>query len=230
MGQKIFLFIPFALLTRLSLAQSVAGVEIGFTDNSINANISNRTSTILTSKSGYSAGLLFEFKVHSFFYLRLSPNISQKNYEIKRTDSLNGVFTAYSNTYIQLPLRLGVFFGKRFQVFSEIGGYSGYWIEGSLNGSVPNIFSVTDANGLERFSLTHFSQEYQFSSQTDNRFEFGWNAAVGVKYNLSKSYAAMVNCSYYQSLTSQQKNYAIEQIAQYNQTCIFSVGVLFSLK
>jgi hypothetical protein len=226
---KITLCFLLVVITQVSTAQTFAGFDIGLSDNTLKTNISNRPSTALNSKLGYSTELVFAQLINRTFYVKASPNISQKNYGIYRTDSLSGIFTRYNNTYLQIPVKIGLEYGNKIQVFSEIGGYAAYWYDGNISGKVPDIFSVTGNNNQQTFSLTSFNQPYSFN-KTDNRFEFGWIASAGVKYKLTSKCQIFLNGSYYQSLSDQEKKNGLNEVPQYNQTFTFSMGCLYLLK
>ncbi|MDB5089455.1 MAG: hypothetical protein JWR09_3449 [Mucilaginibacter sp.] len=227
---KVTLIIIFLFVIQIASAQTFLGFDAGVSNNVLNTNITNRASTVINSKSGYLVELLYEHRMSRLFYIKISPNIIQKNYTIKRTDSLSGVFTQYNNTYLQLPFKLGVNYGQQLQIFSEFGCYLGYWLSGNVNGDVPDIFSVTNNNNQQTFSLSSFNQGYSFNIIRDNRFEFGWVANAGLKYKVSTRYTIFINGCYYQSLSDQQKKYMINQVPQYNQTFTFSSGCMYLLK
>ena len=222
-------FILFFLFFSINInAQTSIGFQLGSTNNKIATNISNRTSTSTVTSWGYSAGIAACYQLNKYFFAQVTPMLLQKNYSINRTGPLTGVYTRYNNSYLQLPVSIGVTHGKRLQWYAGAGLYIAYWLSSGLKGKVPDIFSVTN-NGqqTENFQLTAFNKQHIFSSTTDNRVESGWLTNGGVRFRLTKKYIAFANCSYYQALTSQQKQYMINQVPQYNQTLNVAAGVYY---
>jgi hypothetical protein len=233
--KKLHCFLLFVLTFHISQAQISLGLEAGSSNDYLNTNISNRASTAINSETGYSFGLPFRYKILPWLYAGVTPNITQKDYSINRTDSLAGVYARYNNTYLQLPMMAHFVYGKRLQAFANVGIYMGYWFAGHIKGNTPNIFAVTSTNTntgqtIENFQLSAYNEKYIFDSQRDNRWELGWMAGGGLQYKLTGKYIIFWECSYYQSLTDQQKKYMVNQISQYNRTIVFSVGGLYPLK
>lgn len=212
------------------------GLQAGASSNYLHTNISNRTSTTISSGTGYTIGLLVQQKVAKWLYVQASPNITSKNYSFDRIDSLAGIYTRYNNLYLQLPIVANIVYGKRLKVFADAGIYVAYWLSGREKGKIPNILSVTNSintgtgQTTESFQLIAFNEKYPFNLQRDNRLEFGWVAGSGLQYQFKNHHAVFVRCSYYQSLTDQQKKYMLNQIPQYNQTFVFSIGYLYPFK
>lgn len=220
-----------------SRAQFAAGIETGLSDNYLNTNISNRSYTAIRSGAGFMAGIPLHWKLKSWLFAEAVPEMLRKNYTIHRTDSLVGIYESFTNTYIQLPLSVGVSYGKCLKVFGNAGVYMGYWLSGSVKGSIPDIFSSstntnTDGQSSESFKLVPYHQKYFFNPKRDNRVELGWMVGLGMQYQLNLRYSLFIKGSYYQSLTDQQKAYMVQQMPQHNQTIIFSIGgmIAFSNK
>ena len=233
MFKTILFLLLFFLNIFSSCAQTLCGIEAGMSSNSLNTNIKNRTSSVIKSVIGYEVGIPIQNKIKKWLFLQSTPSFIQKNYSINRTDSLQGVFDQHNNTYFQIPLLLNFIYGNRLHFFANAGIYLGYWMMGRLKGETPNIFSVTNAGAgqqIETFQLTAYNQKYNFNSKIDNRIEFGWVAAVGLKYTFKKRIFIFLEYSYYQALTDQQKKYMINQIPQFNQTKTFSFGVSYDVK
>ncbi len=235
MKNIIFILCLLIVIANKAQAQILLGLQIGLSSNYLKTNIANRPSTTINSQTGYTIGLPFQYGLKYWLYFQALPNITQKNYTVSRTGSLQGVYQQNNNTYLQLPVSLHVIYGKRLQVFANAGGYIGYWAGGRTKGKAPNIFAVTDtvnATGqqTENFQLTAYNQKYDFNNLRDRRLELGWVVGVGLQYKPQKNYTVFIECNYYQSLTDQQKAYMINQIAQYTQTFTLSVGCLYPLK
>lgn len=214
-------------------AQMFIGLQGGVSINHLNTNTNNRASTSITNIAGYNIGVTFQYRVTDWLFVQAAPNIMQKNYSFNRTDSLLGVYMQYNNTYLQIPLTTHFVYGKRLQVFVNAGGYAGYWLKGQVKGKIPNIFTVANSGAgqqTEIFYLTDYNQKYEFNRQRDNRIELGWIAGCGFQYRITKQHFLFAEGTYYQSLTDQQKKYMINQVPQYNQTFVISIGDLYLLK
>jgi len=222
-----FLFFLLICTFSISKAQTSLGIEGGVSSGYLNTNISNRASTSIAYDAGYTFDIPFQYKIKHWLYIETAPGITQKNYTINRTDTFAGIYESFINTYLQLPVMTKFVYGNRLQVFGEAGIYCAYWLGGRVQGEVPNIFGVASNGDIE---LSSYNEQYKFNSQVDNRFEFGWIAALGAQYHLTKKYMAVFSCRDYQGLTSQQKNYAVNEIPQYNQTFTFSLGVMMKLR
>ena len=232
MFSKFWLFV-FLLANNVSYSQIEIGLLGGVSNNLLNTNITNRASTKIDKMLGYNIEAPICYTFNNLFFVQISPNITQKNYSISRTDSLLGVYMQNNNTYFQIPISVGFLVGNRLKIFTNTGAYIGYWISGEEKGKIPNIFSVTNSGNRQQteiFQLTTYSQSHVFNSQRDNRIELGWGAGGGLKYKLSKKYSLVAEVLFYKSLTDQQTKYMINQTPQYNQTFIFSVGFFYSFK
>jgi len=235
MLKKIFsLILLFTGVT--STAQSWFGWQAGISSSSLRTNVSNRAYTSIGDGQGYSIGLIFKRKVLQWLSLEVTPDVTQKNYVIDRTDMLSGIYCRYHNTYLQLPVTAHIAYGRRLQVSADAGLYGGYWLAGRIKGATPDVFSVSTGNNTgtgqttETFQLSSYNEKYTFNSQRDHRMEWGWIAGGGLEYTCSKKYVAFAKCAYYQSLTDQQKKYMISQVPRYNATFVFSVGGLCRIK
>jgi hypothetical protein len=224
------------LTTHPSKAQLSLGVEGGVTWNHLQTNISNRSFTDNESKTGYSIGIPLQFHLYKYLYLEADPNLSQKNYSFVRTGAFTGSYEDFINHYLQLPVmaewRGG---GKKWQGLVSLGVYGAWWMAASVKGAIPNILNITDSTAAggqqtETFGLSRYQEKYPFNSQKDQRLEFGWIAGIGLSYHLLPDWSLFIRARYYQSLTDQQKKYMGNQIPQYNQTYIFSLGGMYSFK
>lgn len=229
----------FYFLITLSIVKTNAQFSIGFEGgasiNHLNTNINNRALTKNETQVGYSIGIPFRYRIAKYLSLETAPNLTQKKYSIVRLDPFKGVYHTFTNTYLQLPLIAKLTYGKKkFDYCLNIGAYMAYWALGNVNGSLPNIFTVTDSiiNGqiIEKFMLNEYREKYTFNKKIDNRLEFGWVAGIGIVYKLNNYYSLFFEGNYYQALTDQQKKYMINQVPQYNQTLVFSIGGMYSFK
>ena len=224
---KIFLFFLLILFTSALKAQTALGIEAGISSSYLNTNISNRAATSINYDIGYTINIPFQYKIKEWLYIETALGITQKNYTINRTDSFAGIYESFVNTYFQLPLLLKFVHGKRFQWFVDAGAYYGYWLSGRVKGIVPNIYDITSSDNIQS---TTYDEKYQFNSETDNRTEFGWVGGLGAQYHVNKKYMLTGSCRYYQALTSQLKNYEVNEVPQYNEAFTFSVGCMVQFR
>lgn len=220
-------------------AQFSVGLEGGTATNYVITNTSSLPFTVMQSITGYSVGIPIYYKVNDWFGVLADPGVIKKNYKVVRTDFFQGVYETHNNTYLQLPLLAHFTFGPaRLKGFLNLGGYVGYWADGKVSGSEPNILNPVDdafftANPSSVFGENKsysFSEKYSFNDTRDNRFEAGWVFGIGVSYQVAARYSVFVEGREIQSLTDQQKNYMINQIPRYNQTFGLTFGCLISLK
>jgi hypothetical protein len=210
-------------------AQYSIGLEGGFSLNSLNTNVSNRVSTRLVSDWGFNLSLPLRYALTPWLYIKAAPTLLKKDYSLDRTDSLYGAYQRFNNTYFQLPIGISLAYGKKLLLLADPGIYMGYWTGGRTKGKTPDIFNIrdtTDALGqnLQSFQLSSYNNRYQFSSQRDNRWEWGWTLGLEAQYPLHYSWRLTASADYFQSLSSQQKP-ATNPIPAYNQTWTFSLGL-----
>jgi hypothetical protein len=219
-----FLLIVFCISIK---AQTSVGLEAGISNNYLNTNISDRVSTVIDYSIGYTVNIPLQYKVKQWLYIEAIPGITQKNYSIDRTDSFAGIYEKFTNSYLQIPLAVKLVYGKRLQAIGDLGIYGGYWLSSRVSGRIPNVFGEDSSGNLQE---DNYNEKYQFDSQKDNRFEFGWVAGIGVQYHINQKYMLIGSCRYYQSLTDHQKTYMINQVPGYNQAFTFVLGAMMAFK
>ncbi len=213
-------------ISQSSKAQFSLGFEAGLSRNTIHTNISALSSSAVNMQTGYYAGLHLQYKIWHCLSIAMLPNLIQKNHIINRTDSLSGIYTKYQNTYLQLPIMLNVTFGRKLKYFLEAGFYTAYWTNSSIDGKIPDIFSVSNnaINQTQEFKLVSYHTRYQFRSIADQRIETGWVGGVGVEYPITAKFVSFLAGRYIYALSNQAKelsNY------RYNQTATISLGCKF---
>jgi hypothetical protein len=207
-----------------SAAQSGFGIEAGLSSNFLHGVHLTESSAELGSGTGFSVNMMYRLQLSSLLSLKTEPGFLFKNYRINRTDSLAGIYTDYSNGYIQLPICLSFSFGHKPRVNIDLGFYFGYWISAGVKGTEANIFSVRDSsNGMgrvfETFDLSPYSEGHVFSGQTGGRFEFGWMPGISLEYPAGKKYSYSVSVRYLKTVTGYNLN----------ETWGFSLGVIRNL-
>jgi hypothetical protein len=221
-------------------AQLYVGLEAGGNQNYLITNVSNLISTEYVPKDGFNIDVPIRYKLNDWFAISATPGFIQKNYQFKRTDYYSGVYEDRRNGYWQLPVSAQFSFGgKKLKGFLDLGGYAAYWGSSRRKGVMPNPLNVpgyntpnTQTAGYTIFDFTtpySYNEKYQFNSTSDNRFEAGIFAGVGINYSLNKKCKLFAEYKYYDALTDQQKNYQQELVPRYNETGSITVGFLYKL-
>lgn len=225
----------FIVIISNTKAQYSLSFSVGLSNNYLQTNISNQSNTTINYKLGYFSSLSFLSKINNRFLFNTDLSILQKNYSINRTGIYAAIYQNHTNNYIQLPISMNysVFHRKKIELLAQGGGYIAYWLSGKIKGNIPDIFSVKDSinssgQNIETFSLTNYSQKYQFNNQIDNRIEFGLIVGLNVIWQLKSSKKINFKFLYFNSLINQQKKYSINEIPRYNQTFVLSMGYLFN--
>ena len=234
MRQTIFLL--FFFIIKSLNAQYSLGVFTGYTNNHLQTNISNRTFTENKNGNSFGAGIILNYQCSNKIHLQTEMNLLHKNYSFVRTGNYEGIFTNYRNAYLQLPVIIQYKFIQKhkWQFFAETGFFVSYWVDGRINGVIPNVFDsyyTVDGAGVitNYLRFTSYYQKYQFTHLKDNRFEWGALAGITSMYQLTNKYSFFANARFYQSFLSQQKKYSVNQVMQYNQTFVISLGCMLHL-
>ncbi len=221
-------------------AQFSIGVSAGYTNNYLLTNVSNLVSTRYNALPGFGAAVPVMYSVTDWFAVKATPGYMQKNYQMQRTDFYQGVYQNNTNGYVQLPLMAHFSFGgEQLRGFVDAGGYAGYWLTAHVKGVMPNILNqpaytnltsnAQPNNVFDEYTPYSYNEKYQFNTTKDNRIELGLLAGAGISYQLNDAYQLFGEATFYNALTDQQKKYETGQVPRYNQTYVFSVGVLFNL-
>lgn len=231
----ILFFIINLTLTNV-FAQINLHVQIGANSNSITPLNNTEVLTEASNKIGgfLSIGIDVPIKKENI-YLSSAVSFIQKSYTIKRTGYLSGIYESHNNNYIQTPLLLkykitGI---KKFDFYLTGGFYIAFWVTGKEKGKNLNVYeSIDSVNSYNNqvtstISLSPYDVNYQFNNTKDNRIEVGLNYGTEVHYKFSKQIIFECGIDYYNSLSDQQKKYMINQPQKYNQTILFSMGVIF---
>ena len=183
----------------------------------------------MVASPGYDAAMTFRYKVWPWCYLSLMPSVLQKNYTLNRTDSLNGAYERFENTYLQMPLTVSLMFGRHLRWWLDPGVFLGYWTAGRRKGAVPDILSATSSvsasgQSIESYRLTNFNTVYEFLASRDNRWEFGWTLGIQAQYPVKNSFGITAATRFYQALTDQEKA-SVSTTPAYNRTWSISLGM-----
>ncbi|AYL98871.1 outer membrane beta-barrel protein [Mucilaginibacter celer] len=180
--------------------------------------------------TGYFFSLPAELKLNRFLFFSTGISLLQKNYSTIRTGYLSGLYQDNHNTYMQVPLMLGVEnrFSK-FKIALSAGVYSGYWLRANIKGQTLNVFDIDiqpDEQGQLQsyFRKTAYNEHYKFNNTKDERYELGLQSEVGLNYTLNKIDITLTG-AYQNAITNQQKKYMISQPATRNNTFIVAIGI-----
>lgn len=216
-------------------AQFSIGIDAGYNYNHLNTDIQNIKFSKITSEGGYSTGLQINYSLTKILSLQTGIDLLQKNYSFTRTGKYTGIYETFTNSYLQIPIavKLRIFEKKNFQIFFKTGVYGAYWAFAKVNGTTLNIFNSTNTINSDRkiiqyLSITDYSENYQFNDAKDNRHEFGLNTGICIHYALNRKYLVLIESSYFQSFTDQQKKYMVMQFSKINQTLSISIGCLMT--
>lgn len=221
-------------------AQFSVGVQAGYNQNYLLTNASSLVSTEYKTLPGFAVSVPVMYSITDWFSVKATPGFMQKNYQMQRTGFYQGVYQNNTNGYVQLPLMGHFSFGgESLRGYVDLGGYAGYWMSAQIKGTMPNILkqpAYTGATGgnqqpnnvFDEYTAYNYNEKYQFNTTKDNRIELGVLAGAGLSYQLNDAYQVFGEATYYNGLTDLQKKYETGQIPRYNQTYVFSVGVMLS--
>lgn len=240
-SQIRLLFVSFLTFLCLpAFCQYSVGLSSGYAINRSDQNISDRSFTSLQNGAATSIGFFINYKVNENVDLQTGIEKTGKKFTIKRTGIYSGVFTIFSNSYLQIPIttKLNIFRRRDFFLQLDIGIFVGYWVKAKVKGKIPNVYdsmndTLTNNSGqrIQNIQLTSYSTNHRFSKRIDNRLEAGCLAGATINYQLNGDYLFYFAFDYYHALSSQQKKYAGSQsrLLPHNQTLVGSVGCLLLL-
>lgn len=153
-------------------SQFSTGVTIGYSNNQLSTDISNRTFTRNKNYGGFCMELIFGNSLSRLVSFRTGIGFLQKNFSFKRTDKYAGVFETFTNSYIQFPLvgQIKIIEIKRLCVSLSTGFYGAYWAYAKVCGATPNIFDSSygfddDGQMVQYLSLTSYSENINLTIQ-----------------------------------------------------------------
>lgn len=233
--------LKYVILTILNLAaislkaQIAIGIQGGYDSNILDMNIKNLAFTKNGKKTGVDFDAAVDIKLTDYITFKTGITYLKKNHALVRTAQYTGLYEEFKNSYLQVPLLMSYSLGKNgLKVFGNAGIYGSYWLNGDVNGLVPNIFNVTDSVGnngtlKESFGVSHYQQSYRFDSSKDKRFEFGFAFGLGTDFLLNKNNFLRLQGNFYSSITSQQKNYTLMPNNRFNNTLAVTAGIIHNL-
>ena len=170
--KKLFAFLIFVFIADAGFSQLNVGLKGGATFSNIL--IDQKPFQVLNVQTqirpGIMGGLTFQF-IHpknagiQFELLYIENGFNTKYDTIENTQYERSI------EYISLPFLMHVSFGKKsYQISLILGPYGSYAISSSE--------VLTDGT-------TKIKRDYNFDKETDNRFEFGLQAGIGIRNRFS---------------------------------------------
>jgi hypothetical protein len=199
------------------------GISSGYTHNHLSTSVSYRPFTTYENKGGFAVGLPVVYHVTDWFGVQTEFSVLQKNYKWTRPDYyfLNSIpYQNTINTYVQFPLIARFSFGeKELRGFCALGGFTGYWASGRIEGEGLNL----------NYLPYSYDKKYTFDKRRDNRLEYGFLVGFGLEYAYKNICNFTLEGRYYYSTSDLQKNYMLQQNPRYNDTYVIQASVLFGL-
>jgi outer membrane protein W len=228
MFKKVLLLIYLLFLSNSLISQLTIGLEVGTTKNFFNTGIDNLSYSTIKADWGMILNVPVHYEINNKLFLKSGISIAQKSHSIVRTGPYEGIYTSFINSYLMLPLMMGIQFGKHnLKPFGSAGIYGARWLKGKTKGRIPDILSasIEDSNQpTPTLRLTNFNADYVFNSNTDNRLEFGGAFSMGVNYIMNAHNSLNLSIDYYHALTDQQKKYMLNQSPRLNRTACVLIG------
>ncbi len=213
---KLLLLLVLALPS-MAHAQWRVGVTAGADCNHYSIDTHYQDDVTYKDRWGMTVGLAGQYDVTEWLGVRAELNWTQKNYRRKR-NIIEAQNYKVVNNYLQLPVMASFSFGgEKFRGFCNLGVYGGYWMNGRIEGTDLNKMTV---------KVFDFSQKYEFNSDRDRRFEFGYVGGVGVEYSFCNRWAAQIEARYYYAATSNYKSETVKD-PRYNNTLALQAGVFY---
>jgi len=207
------------VLPSLAFAQWRVGVNGGATYNHSTISKHYMTDYQWKDRWGVTLGVMGQYDVNDWLGVRAELDWTQKNYRLTR-QIFSNLDYKYVNNYLQLPVMASFSFGgKQLRGFCNAGVYGGYWLTSGREG--------TDFNNSSE-KVYEFSENIEFNSERDQRFDFGFVGGIGLEYRFCQRWAAQVEMRYYYSTVSTQKDYMRLSDPRYNSTLGVLAGLWYS--
>ena len=154
-----------AVITVGASAQDFKKFRFGPT---VGLNVATTTGAGISSRVGFSVGVLGEYNINDDFFVTGALKFSQKG---GKSETFVGTYTANPG-YIEIPIHAGYrySFNDKFSIFGEFGPYIGIGVCGKVK--APN------GGG----SIDYFGGETDFATNQMKRFDFGLGLAAGAEY------------------------------------------------
>ena len=206
------------------------GVEASYAYNTLYAENGYRPFSQYESGHGFDIGVPVRFVIFDWLAVQSGVQFIQKKYSFTRTDD-DRIYRNYTNSFLEFPLlaHLSIKLGPQdLRFFISAGAEIGVWIVQHMEGSqyIVAIPGYGDSRGSE-ISYQSYSENIEWNSKRDNRFEAALLGGVGIQYSL-KPCTFYIEGRYHYGLTDLQKSYQRNQSPRINDTITVGAGVLFN--
>lgn len=213
MARAFLLILLFALFAH---AQLRIGVVDGIDYNQYSIDTQYQFDMRYDGVTGLTAGLSAQYNFVDWLGARIDLMWAERGYRLYRSAFvLQDVDYTLRTHYLMLPVMANFSFGsKKIRGYTDLGIYGGYWLAGHYDGSSINTF-------YEKESI---DEDYEFNSDRDQRFDFGYVADVGIDYFFATHFAVRVEGRCYYSVVSTTKKYMRIDDNRYNTTLALQTG------
>lgn len=203
------------------------GLSLGIANNELTTSTGYRSFTQYGSRNGLSVGIPVKYTITDWFAVQAEPGYIGKGYKYYRTGLYKDIYNQRTmNGYINLPVMAQFSFGgEKLRGFVNAGVFGGYWLKSFVKGQIQEWTTTLD----DEPHFYNFKESVSFDKRRDNRFEAGLLTGAGIQYDLAPQYTVFVEARYYYSTTDLQKSYMKDQISRYNNTWVFSTGIIVKL-
>ena len=217
---------PSVLAPKEPVARWNVGVFGGTSNNSLDIDIAYATDLDYSAAKGYTFGLSGSYYPTGWFSLHANVAMVQKNWRLDRSQrEVRFVYTEATNNYLSIPVTAELSLGRTFRLCGFFGGYVGYWLTGHREGKSISLTYAINSNEDDN----RFSEDYEFNSTRDNRFDAGLTYGAALRCAIAKKVDVSLELRWYYGLTDLQKNYMENRLGRYNDTRTISFGVAYWL-
>ena len=85
-------------------SQFAFGLISGYSNNHLLTNFSNRINTQNKNGNNYGLGIALNYQLNSKINFQSEINLLHKDFSVVRTRDYEGIYAAYRNIYLQLPI------------------------------------------------------------------------------------------------------------------------------
>lgn len=226
----IMAIIAIALNSLFSKAE--LGFSLGLGNNFLEYDSGIYSSRKYNPSIGLSLSIPIQIEYNDWLSFRGELNYLQKNYQSETYQLLtkNTTYTTYTNSYLEFPIMAHLYVNsskENLRYFFNLGGYFGYWIKKSANGSFYDLFSYYKDYNLSDI-LKPYNGPLEFNSG-DRRFDVGALLGTGFEMKIDDSLKSLIELRYMYSLYGIYNDYQRNLYNKYNSTLEIQIALLYSL-
>lgn len=229
---RLLIVIMLLLVTPIIItAQIRLGVEAGLINNKPSSIPSDMSNTRLDVDWSYTTSLTVDYTISANIHIESLIGITDKTYTLTRTNSYEGIYYNFHNRYLQIPFFVKFETGSKWRFLISPGIFGSYWLNGTVNGRIPDILSAQSASApvISSYKLISFKQAYNFDNSRDNRFEWGLASAAGVSRSINEHSFLNFSARYYYSLCSFYTA-PLSNLSSANRCVSFTIGFTYRIK